>query len=122
MRFRGQRSTRLLPDQLVVTGERHHSDNIQAVLSQSTDGRLQYQCNAVLARELGNDSDPHAVGVLVNGLRVGYIARIHSEDVSEVIGDRNVELKCVINWNGEVLNGIYRVKLFPTFWDSQDDT
>lgn len=63
--------------------------------------------------EPDNDSDPHAVGVVVDGFRVGYIARAHSKAVAEAIGERPVELRCVINWNGEVTNGIYRVKLFP---------
>lgn len=46
--------------------------------------------------------------------RVGYIARAHSAAVAGILGDSTVDVKCVINWNGEITNGIYRVLLFPT--------
>lgn len=80
----------------------------------SAEGRLQHRCTASIRREVDNSSDSHAVAVMVDDVRVGYIARAHSEAVAEVIGDQTVELKCIINWNGEINNGIYRVKLFPS--------
>ncbi|MGA1036054.1 MAG: HIRAN domain-containing protein [Ilumatobacteraceae bacterium] len=113
MPLRRPRPPRLLPDQLVVTGERHHSSSIQEILIHLAEGRLQYRCTASLIREFDNIHDPHAVAVIVDDRRVGHIARAHSEAVAEALGKKTVELKCIINWNGEIVNGVYRVKLFP---------
>ncbi|MFM7148196.1 MAG: HIRAN domain-containing protein [Actinomycetales bacterium] len=104
----------LLPEQLVVTGERHHADEIRAVLSEAGSGHLQFRCTAQLRPEPQNASDPHAVAVIVGGRRVGYIAKAHSKPVAEALSGRTTEAKCVINWNGEIDNGIYRVKLFAS--------
>jgi hypothetical protein len=104
----------LLPEQLVVTGERHYAEEIRAVLSETASGYLQYRCTAELQPEPDNALDPHAVAVRVGGRRVGYIARRHSESVSAVLAGTPAEVKCVINWNGETTNGIYRVKLFAS--------
>ena len=104
-----------LPEELVVTGERHHGANIERILQANAEGRLEYRCTARLLRERDNESDPNAVAVMVDDVRVGYIARTHSSSVASELENRGNELKCIIRWNGEHSNGIYRVKLFPTF-------
>ena len=98
-----------------VSGERYCGDDIRTLLATHAGGRLEYRCTAVLRREITNERDPHAVEVLVHGVRVGYIAKATSDVVASKIGDREVDLKCVIHWNGEMPIGIYHVKLFPIF-------
>ena len=102
-------------EHLGVSGERHHADAIRKVLTTHGGGRLEYRCQAVIRCDHGNERDPNAVEVLVHGLRVAYIAKAVSGVVASRIGDKSVELKCVIHWNGELNNGIYHVKLFPLF-------
>lgn len=113
MRLSSNNKVRLLPDQLVVTAERHHSDNIRAVLTGASNGGLERRCHAQLVPDPQNAHDPNAVAVVVDGRRVGYVAKVHSSAVRRAISGSNVVLKCVIYWNGETENGIYRVKLFP---------
>lgn len=100
------------PHQLVVAGERHHSDNIQWLVAQHA-GRLELHCNALLKWEQENPHDPDAIAVLVDHRRVGYIAQANSARLRQLIGTAGINLDCVIHWNGETVNGIYDVKLFP---------
>jgi len=102
-------------EHLGVSGERHYDEAIRKVLATYGGGRLEYRCQAVIRRDRGNERDPNAVEVMVHGLRVAYIAKTLSGLVASRIGDKSVELKCVIHWNGELNNGIYHVKLFPLF-------
>lgn len=108
------RSKRIIfqPDQLVVAGERHHADDIQWLIAQNA-GRLELHCLARLEWERGNPHDADAIAVLVDQRRVGYIAKSNSTVLRQVIGIDGIELDCVIHWNGETVNGIYDVKLFP---------
>ena len=97
-----------------MTGERHHAADIRHILTSESGGNLDFKCEARLVPEPDNAADPNAVAVIVHGRRVGYIAAEAAPRVGAEIGDDEVVLKCIIRWNGEVDNGIYRVKLFPT--------
>jgi len=102
------------PGDLTVVGERHHGAEIRRLLSDRAGGSLDHRCEAHLCREPDNAADPNAVAVVVHGVRVGYIAAECAERVGREVGHDEVVLKCIIRWDGEVDNGIYRVKLFPT--------
>lgn len=107
-----QRRIIFQPDQLVVAGERHHSENIQLLIARNS-GRLELHCVARLEWERDNPHDPDAIAVTVDHQRVGYIAQANSTRLRQAIGVDGIELDCVIHWNGEAVNGIYDVKLFP---------
>jgi len=98
-----------------VSGERHHAEALRQLLTSYAGGRLEYKCVATLRHDRLNESDPNAVEVSVHNIRVGYISRKSSEVVLARIGDHEVQIKCSIHWNGELINGIYHVKLFPLF-------
>ncbi|MFM8529865.1 MAG: HIRAN domain-containing protein [Ilumatobacteraceae bacterium] len=76
---------------------------------------LEYHGACTIRRDRDNSADPHAVEVLVHGARVGFISRRWSATVAAKIDDHEIEMKCVVNWNGETQNGIYHVKLLPVF-------
>lgn len=110
----GQQSHSFFPGDLTVTAERHHAADIRHILTSESGRNLDFTCEARLLPEPDNPADPNAVAVIVHGRRVGYIAAAAAPRVRESIGDDEVILKCIIRWNGEVENGIYRVKVFPT--------
>jgi len=102
-------------NEIGVSGERHYADAIERLLAEYGGGMREYRCTGLIRRDRGNSHDPHAVEVVVHGVRVGYISKTWSETVSAKIKDREVEMKCILNWNGESPHGIYHVKLLPLF-------
>lgn len=103
----------LSPVEISVSGERYHKEAIEQIILTHAAGKLHWKTTAHLDRELENNQDKFAVQILVQGQRVGYIHRDHCKEVWQAIGPQGTTLECSIRWNGEPLNGVYSVKLFP---------
>lgn len=104
----------LSPVDISVSGERYHKEAIEQIILTHASGKLHWKTTAHLDRDIENKQDKFAVQVLVQGQRVGYIHRDHCKKVWQVIGPQGTNLECSIRWNGEPLNGVYAVKLFPS--------
>ncbi len=118
---------------LVVRGARHHAEDIRSLLMREvprptadpeatlidqslptvTETCLKWDCFAELRPEPTNEFDPHAIAVIVDGRRVGYIAKNHARKVKTYIKDV-IRLECTIFWNGDPEDGFqfYTVQLF----------
>lgn len=118
---------------LVVRGARHHAEEIRLLLMREvprptadpeatlinqtlptvTETCLKWDCFAELRPEPTNEFDPHAIAVIVDGMRVGYIAKNHARKVKTYIKDV-MRLECTIFWNGDPEDGFqfYTVQLF----------
>jgi len=106
----------LSPDEISVSGERYHKQTIEHLILTHGQGKLHWRTTAHLSPDHHNEVDKHAVQILVEGQRVGYIHRDHCEKVWRLIGPHGIILECSIRWNGQPSNGVYDVKLFPLLW------
>ena len=118
---------------LVVRGARHHAEAIRSLLLREVprptrdpeatfsnqtlptvmETCLKWDCFAELRPEPTNEFDPDAIAVIVDGKRVGYIAKNHARKVKTYIQDV-MRLECTIFWNGDPEDGFqfYTVQLF----------
>jgi hypothetical protein len=118
---------------LVVRGARHHADEIRSLLVREvprptadpeatladpriaavTETCLKWDCFAELRPEPTNAFDKNAIEVLVEGKRVGYIAKNHARKVKTYLRE-GLRLECTIFWNGDPDDGFqfYTVQLF----------
>ena len=115
---------------LVVRGARHHAENIRSLLIRDvprppeitatdikgagvTETCLKWDCLATLRPEPTNQYDPHAIEVLVDNRRVGYIARNHAPRLKPYLRE-GLQLECTVFWNGDPEDGyqFYTVQLF----------
>ena len=118
---------------LVVRGARHSAEEIRSLLVRGvprptadpeatlsnqtlptvTETCLKWDCFAELRPEPTNEFDPHAIAVIVDEKRVGYIAKNHARRVKTYIQD-DLRLECTIFWNGDPDDGFqfYTVQLF----------
>ena len=60
---------------LEVVGESRYQDALWQIVGGRTLDRVRYETHAVLISEAGNQHDPNAIQVLINGMLVGYLSR-----------------------------------------------
>jgi hypothetical protein len=74
---------------------------------------LKYECKARLVPEPDNPADPGAIAVMIEGNRVGYIARNYAPKIKAMVKP-DMEFECTIFWNGDPDDGFqfYTVQLF----------
>jgi hypothetical protein len=58
-----------------VSGESHYQSDLERIVGGRTESSANYQCIALLTPEPDNPYDPHAVGVSINGHKVGHLSR-----------------------------------------------
>lgn len=63
-----------------VVGESHYAPAFEALLGSTACTDNDLTCDAILQLEDGNPHDPKAVAVLIDGHRVGYLARAMARD------------------------------------------
>jgi hypothetical protein len=65
-----------------VVGESHYQSDLAKIAGGITDEGVHQECAALLRLEPTNKYDPHAVEVLIAGMRVGYIPAVQAPEMS----------------------------------------
>jgi HIRAN domain len=64
-----------------AVGESHYQSELAKIAGGITDEGVHHACAAVLRLEPTNKYDPHAVEVLIAGMRVGYIPAVQAPEM-----------------------------------------
>jgi len=98
-----------------IVGESHYRENLLSLIDKRNAHKLgELNLEAELIKEPNNKFDNSAVGVWINGLKVGHIPKEYSYEVTEFIdtlSSDGIRVDAVIGWNTSSPNPPIGVRL-----------